>query len=142
MIGLDTNILVRFVTHDDPAQAAVADRVMAARTTRDKGYVPQLVQAELWWVLRRAYSKSARDVTRFLAELLASDNLLFEKPEDLAWALDQTPAGADLADLLIAREVSRHADRTLTFDQQAASLGFGLVLPDQTSATAPAGQGG
>jgi predicted nucleic-acid-binding protein len=130
VIGLDTNMIVRMVVRDDERQTAVADRVFDSLTPRDKGYLTQMVQVELWWVLRRRYRQPAAEVSKLMAELLASDNLEFEKPQDLAWALELTNQGADLADLLIARQASRRGGCTLTLDEKAAALGFGMELAD------------
>jgi predicted nucleic-acid-binding protein len=130
VIGLDTNMIVRMVVRDDERQTAVADRVFDSLTPRDKGYLTQIVQVELWWVLRRRYRLPAAEVSKLMAELLASDNLEFEKPQDLAWALELTNQGADLADLLIARQASRRGGHTLTLDEKSAALGFGMELAD------------
>ena len=56
MIGLDTNLLVRYFTQDDPVQSPIATDVMERRLTQDEpGFVSVVVIAETVWVLDRAY---------------------------------------------------------------------------------------
>jgi predicted nucleic-acid-binding protein len=124
--GLDTNIVVRLIMRDSPAMSARADVIFAELTPARKGYICQIVQAEIWWVLRRAYKLTAEQVTAALTGLLESDNLELEHAQDLKWALEQTANGADLADALIYRSSRRRANEVLTFDQKAAAKEFGL----------------
>jgi predicted nucleic-acid-binding protein len=124
--GLDTNIVVRLLMQDDPDQSARAAAIFDELTPARKGFICQIVQAEIWWVLRRSYKLTAAQATAALRGLLDSDNVAMEQPEALDWALEQTAHGADLADALIYRSSIRHARRVLTFDKQAADRGFGL----------------
>lgn len=51
MIGLDTNVVVRYLTHDDPAQTAAAVRMMDSLCSDPPGYLSLIVIAELVWGL-------------------------------------------------------------------------------------------
>lgn len=123
MIGLDTNVLVRYIVQDDEVQAGAAGRLIESRcTSEDPGLVATLVLCELAWVLGRGYGYSRVDVARALRTILSADELQVEAPE-LAWrALRLFEAGkADLADSLIGagnRELGAAA--TFTFDRHAA----------------------
>ena len=56
MIGLDTNVLVRYITQDDSRQSEVANHLIETRCSRSNpGHIGQIVLCELVWVLRRAY---------------------------------------------------------------------------------------
>ncbi|MGB7583868.1 MAG: PIN domain-containing protein, partial [Terriglobales bacterium] len=55
MIGLDTNVLVRYLTHDDPAQTAAAEKVMDSLTADSPGFLSLIVMAEVVWVLEVSY---------------------------------------------------------------------------------------
>ena len=123
MIGLDTNVVVRYITNDDPAQAAAAARVIDSLSPDAPGFLSLVVLVELVWVLEISYGFKKKEITRALETLLRSKELLVERAE-IAWqALRSFSAGnADFADCLI--EQSGHAagcQHTLTFDQRAAS---------------------
>lgn len=71
MIGLDTNVLVRYLTQDDPAQAARATRLMEQELSENEpGYVGLVALAETTWVLQRLYRASAAEIRDTVADLL------------------------------------------------------------------------
>ena len=132
MIGLDTNVLVRFVMRDDPAQSLIADSVMASLTSREPGYISHVVLVELWWVLRRNYKRSVDECTGFLEEIVNSDELKVENIQAVKWAIERLQRGADLADsLIVSLAEEAGCQKTVTFDQKAASrAGMTLLTPD------------
>jgi predicted nucleic-acid-binding protein len=123
MIGLDTNIVVRYLTHDDPAQAAAAVRVIDSLSSDSPGFLSLIVIAELVRVLEVSYRFKKSEIEQVLETLLRSKELVIERAEIVAQALRKFSAGhADFADCLIER--CGHAAQcqyTLTFDQNAAS---------------------
>lgn len=130
MIGLDTNILVRFLMVDDPAQSARAARVMETLSEEEPGFVSVVVLAETVWVLDRFYRQDRATIADVVQELLSSDSLALEHSAAVAWALGATrDQGADFADALIgAIAAEAGCERTLTFDRRAARLpGFTLA---------------
>lgn len=135
MIGLDTNVLVRYVVQDDPAQAAAATRLVEGRCTEDDpGVVPLVVLCELAWVLERGYRYRRGPIAAVLRKLLAARELRVERSE-LAWqALNGFEAGkADFADHVIglaAREEG--AEATWTFDRNAAQLSLFRLVEGRT----------
>ena len=131
MIGLDSNILVRFFTHDDPDQTAVAVDIIENRLSIDEpGFVSLIVLAETSWVLRRRYHYSWREVGGALKALAQLSAVRLESEREAFTAISAAAEdGAELADMLIAA-LARKAgcSVTLTFDEGAARLpGFQLA---------------
>ena len=123
MIGLDTNVLVRYIVQDDPGQGEAAARLIDGRCTASSpGYVSVTVLVELVWVLAGAYRYERRVVATVIRQLLRTIELMVED-RDAAWsALREFEAGAaDFADCLIARRNrARGCTQTYTFDRAAA----------------------
>jgi len=124
MIGLDTNVLVRYLTHDDPTQTAAAMRVMHSLSFDAPGFLSLIVIAELVWVLAISYGFPKDNIAQVIETLLRSRELMVERGEIVSQALRAFNAGrADFADYLIER--CAHAAEcqfTLTFDKKAASV--------------------
>lgn len=125
MIGLDTNVLARYIAEDDAAQSAAAARVLESLSAESPGFVPLVVIAELVWVLQFSYRFNKREVADVVEKLLRSAELMLENAEIVARALREfRRSRADFADCLIER--CAHAagcQHTVTFDRRAASLG-------------------
>lgn len=122
MIGLDTNVLVRYVTQDDPIQSAKASDLIESLTTLSPGFVSLVSVVELVWVLQSCYRSAKSDVVVVLETLLRTRELTIEHAETLWQALRRfTASKADFADCLIER--CAHAagcEYTATFDLNAA----------------------
>lgn len=133
MIALDTNVLVRYIVQDDPAQAAAASRLIESHcTSEEPGLVATIVLCELNWVLARGYGYSRAQVAAVVRAILAAEELEVEAPE-LAWrALRLFEDGkADLADDLIgAANRERGAVTTFTFDRVAAAGELFTLVPN------------
>lgn len=114
--GLDTNVLVRYLTQDDAAQFQAALRLL-----NRKGlvfHVPDFVLVEMDWVLSSVYDWSREEVAETLARLLTIHNLAFEDESRIRGALRALRSGADLADALIAARCQEQDCRDLaTFDK-------------------------
>jgi predicted nucleic-acid-binding protein len=129
MIGLDTNVLVRFLVRDDATQAAQADALMATLSPRAPGFVAPVVLAELWWVLAGAYGRTPSECRQAIAALVESDDLVIGSPAAVRAAVEASATGADFADALIT-ELGHGAGctATATFDKAAAKrAGMTLV---------------
>ncbi len=86
MIGLDTNVLVRYIVQDDPDQSAAAERLIEGRcTAQAPGYVSVLVLAELVWVLTSAYDYKKVAVIPVIRQLLRAAELAVEDRQTV-WA--------------------------------------------------------
>lgn len=121
MIGLDTNVLIRYFTQDDEVQSALASVVIDGLAESDPGHVTLITLVEIWWVLRGAYDVDRATVTAVLNDLLNSKEIILEHAETVRRALRRTERGADLADSLIhERGIDAGCERTITFDGKAA----------------------
>jgi predicted nucleic-acid-binding protein len=128
MIGLDTNVLVRYIMQDDVKQAALASRLVESLTASG-GFIPLVVVAELSWVLSSAYSLSREQLAQALEGVLRSKEWVVEKA-DIVWqAVRLFQSGsADFADCLIFRSATAAGcEKTVTFDRGAAKTG-GMTL--------------
>lgn len=122
MTGLDTNVLVRYVVQDDPAQSAVATRLIENFTAADPGFVSMFVVVEMIWVLQSSYKAGRPEIARVLETLLRSRELVVERAE-LVWQALRifTRSEGDFADCLIQRcGQAAGCDETVTFDQRAS----------------------
>ena len=125
MIGVDTNLLVRYIVRDDAAQARLATRVLEGKcTAQDPGFVSIIVLVELAWVLGRGYGYDKPVIVNVLSKLLTTAELRVEDAAPAANALRVfQSSNADFADCLIAaRNIEQGCDATLTFDRKAAQV--------------------
>lgn len=130
MIGLDTNVLVRYIMQDDVAQAARAARVIEALTVDEPGLVTLVSVVELVWVLESCYDLDRSQVVSAIEALLRTKELLVERAEIIWRAVRAFGSGhADFADCLIERSgAALGCERMLTFDRAAARhAGMSLI---------------
>lgn len=122
MIALDTNILLRYLVQDDPAQSAAATRLLEQQLTPERpGFVAITALLELDWVLRSQYLFSAANVAAALKQLVAADNLVCENGTAVREALDYRHG--DLADSILHLTARANGcSQTLTFDKKFARL--------------------
>ena len=113
MRAIDTNILVRYLTGDDPVQSA---RARAAVDGQDV-FVAITVLLESEWVLRGAYGFTRPQVCRALRAFAGLPRVSVENPPLLAESLDRAEAGMDFADALHLGAAS-HCESLLTFDRK------------------------
>ena len=125
MIGLDTNVLVRYVTQDDPVQSAKATAWIEGRLTPDNpGFISVVAMVETVWVLERTYSVADRDIAAFIERLLQADVLVIENEQQVFAAMvTLKESQGSFADALIAALGAKAGCfDTLTFDQKALRL--------------------
>ena len=123
MIGLDTNVIVRYITQDDPAQSAKATKLIESFSAETPGFIAAVAVVELVWVMQACYRASRQAVGDMLETLLRTEELVVEHAELIWQALRRfrTTPHADFADCLIER--CGHAAQckyTATFDRNAA----------------------
>lgn len=124
MMGLDTNVIVRYLTQDDPLQAELANKVISRATQQGQLlWVSQISLCETIWVLERAYKISKDEIIHILHLLLQTQELVFEK-HDLIWRAIQDYKqcqSVDFVDCLIGRQnESNECKYTYTFDKDAS----------------------
>ena len=124
MTGIDTNVLVRYLTRDDPEQYGAARRFLHARTPEDPGYINVVVLCELVWTLRAAYGADRVELARTIDLLLTTRQFVVERRDAVRAALrDFVEGQTGFADCLIARLNGEAGCRaTATFDRRAAAL--------------------
>jgi predicted nucleic-acid-binding protein len=131
MIGLDTNILVRYLAQDDPLQSPIAADILESRVTeKNPGYISIVAMVETVWVLDRAYGLVTSEIAAALERILQADTLVVESEQEVFEAMMALKEGSgSFADALIgALGAKAGCTRTLTFDKSASRLpGFELV---------------
>lgn len=130
MIGLDTNVLVRYIMQDDPKQSPLATGLVESLSADAPGFVTQVSVVELYWVLWSAYGLDRAQRGSAIDGLLRSKEIIVESAEVVWKALRVFQAGnADFADCLIERAAANAGcTRTMTFDRGAAkACGMQLV---------------
>jgi len=122
MIGLDTNVLVRYVAQDDPKQSAIASELIESLTASSPGFIALVSVVELVWVLQSNYQSSKSEIIVVLETLLRTRELTLENAETVWQALRRfSDSNADFADCLIERSANAAGcDHTVTFDSKAA----------------------
>lgn len=124
MIGLDTNVLVRYIMQDDKQQSLAANGLIGGFSPEEPGFISLVTVVELNWVLSKSFGLSDGDVARMLEGLLRSREMRVERAEEVWGALrDFRASRADLTNCLISR-AGRTAgcETTMTFDRAAARL--------------------
>jgi predicted nucleic-acid-binding protein len=129
--GLDTNVLVRYLTNDDPDQSKKASAIIEGAATKgEKLLVHPVVLCELVWVLETAYGYGRSDVAATLDHILRTAQ--FQIPEkDTVWSAwaDYRSGKGDFADYLIGRANGQlGATHTVTFDKDLKGHRQFLVL--------------
>lgn len=121
MIGLDTNVLVRYVAQDDTIQSPKASTLIESLTAETPGYVSLVSVVELVWVLTGCYASTKSEICEVLETLLRTKELIVAQAETVWKALRQFRVNnADFADCLIACSgTEAGCDYTLTFDKAA-----------------------
>ena len=123
-VALDTNVLVRLLVNDDPAQAEQAAALIDASSAC---FVPITVALELEWVLRGAYKLPRESVISAFKGLLAIRHLHLEQEQLVKRALDWHRHGMDFADALhLAR--SEGCGALISFDRRLVLLAGQLNL--------------
>ena len=130
MIGLDTNVLVRYLTQDDQEQANKANKLIEQQLSVHKpGYITLVTLVEIVWVLESCYGQSKSEILDVLHAVLTTKQLLIEQADIVYLALKRFINGrADFSDALIATLSDNNGCHVVfTFDKKAASVGMELL---------------
>ncbi len=131
MIGLDTNILLRYLVQDDPGQSARAGQIIERRLTeQDPGFVSLITVVEVVWVLKSLYQRSRQEIANDIEMILAADTLEVQNEQEVYEAVVALRNGTGtFEDALIGSlGIWRGCSATLTFDEKAAQRLRGFVL--------------
>lgn len=125
MIGLDTNVLVRYLAQDEPKQAARATRLIEEElSVSEPGFISLVVLVELCWVLKRLYSASADELLETVEDLLNTPRFQLDRRDVVAATVQFMKAGESaktgFADALIAQlAAAQGCSRIVSFDKAA-----------------------
>ena len=121
MIGLDTNIIVRYLTQDDPDQSRKASlEIEKGLSDGLMFFISDIVVCELVWVLETAYEYERREIIPVLENILRTKQFQFEN-KDLLWKslTDYRNKKGDFADHLIGHVGYKSGCQdTITFDAE------------------------
>jgi predicted nucleic-acid-binding protein len=123
MIGIDTNVIVRYIVQDDPKQAKAATKLIEQFCSKDNpGYINHIVLCEIVWVLRRNYKLEKQSICQVIEQIMRTDRLVIEDIQ-LVWkaleAFKETKA--DFADCLLSqRNLQAGCQYTATLDNAAS----------------------
>lgn len=123
MIGLDTNVLVRYLVQDDAAQSKLATKFIEKKCTdSEPGVIGHIVLCELSWVLESNYQQSRDQIANVIEQILQVSQLTIHNTDIIWRALsDYRSSDADFSDHLLARtNQAIGCEYTLTFDKKAA----------------------
>src|SRR5688572_17571631 len=125
MIGLDTNVMVRYLVHEDPAQNKQANALIDRSAAQEKAmFINHIVMCELAWVLGRGYGYGRAAVAEVIEKIMLGRQFEIER-KDMVWTAlaDFSASKSDFADCLIGvLNDLAECESTLTFDRSAASL--------------------
>lgn len=125
MLGVDTNVLVRFLVRDDEVQFEKARKLIKREVAAGRRvFISHLVLLETEWVLRSRYSLPKNLIIEAISRLLDATDVRFEDEPTIEEALFMwKDATADFADCLIGAKNRRLGCRaTATFDAKASKL--------------------
>ena len=129
MIGVDTSVLVRLLTADDPKQYEATVAFFAERSPSDPAYISSVTLAETTWVLRRIYKLPSNEISGSLRMLFDSDDFIVEGSLDLEPIRQGLAKPSQIADFLIGHLGSRaKCSHTVSFDRRAAKAVSSMEL--------------
>ena len=131
MIGIDTNVLVRYLAQDDPQQSALAvELIEGSCSENNPAYINHIVLCETVWVLERCYDVKKEMLAVILEKILKTEQFTIKGLEMVWQALKEfRKTGAGFADCLLSQiNLSNGCEHTVTFDKKAAiSKGYRLL---------------
>lgn len=130
MIGIDTNVLVRYIAQDDATQSARVTRLLEQECSpAAPGFIGLVVLLELVWVSEACYGASRAEIANMVRRILSIRQLVVEEAETAWKALRLFESSkADFADCLVARVAAAAGCTTvMTFDKAAAKAGMTLL---------------
>ena len=125
MIGLATNVLVRYLVQDDALQSLQATRIFERQLTQERpGFISLVTMVETVWVLDRVYGMSSHEIATAVERILQADTLFVQNEQEAFTAMTALKTGAgSFSDALIgALGVWAACAATLTFDMKAKRL--------------------
>ena len=130
MIGLDTNILVRYIAQDDEGQAAIVNELVDSLSEDEPGFVSLVAIAELSWVLKRTFKLTRDEVAQAVFRLLSGREIVVQDAILVGDALRfHSQLNSEFSDCLISRcSEAAGCTTVVTFDRKAAKSGTMKLL--------------
>jgi len=131
MVGIDTNVLIRYIVQDDPIQAKLATRFIEHNCTTDTpGFINWIVLCEVVWVLKRAYGYNKPIIINVLRQILLTAEFNIENSDVMWKALKEFESGqADFSDYIIGNSnLENGCEYTITFDKSVSGNPNFLLL--------------
>jgi predicted nucleic-acid-binding protein len=131
MIALDTNVVLRFLTQDDPIQSPQATALFSGLTADGPAYLCREVLIEVVWVLERAYGFSRSEIAAAIEGLLAARELVVEASERIALAIERyRQGGAGFSDKMISLAArDANCPEIYSFDRKAVTQAGMTAVP-------------
>ena len=131
MIGIDTNVLIRYLAQDDPIQSQLATKFIEKHCTAETpGFINHITLCEMCWVLKRLYKTRNEELHRIIEQLLRTAQLAVQHPQIVWMALEAFQrSDADFPDCLISQvNLENDCASTVTLDRQASrAVGFRIL---------------
>lgn len=131
MIGLDTNILLRYLAQDDPVQSPRATEIITRRLTEEEsGFVSLVTILEVVWVLKSLYKRSRQEIANDIEMILAADTLEVQNEQEVYQGVValRSDTGSFEDALIGSLGIWKGCSVTLTFDEKAAQRLHGFAL--------------
>jgi predicted nucleic-acid-binding protein len=130
MIGLDTNVIVRYIMQDDLVQSRKATRLVEEKLSSETpGYITLVTLAEVIWVLKSVYEIASKDLINLVGMLLATKQIRTERASTVYRAVKVFDSGrADFSDaLIVVVGMEDGCTEVVSFDKKAASIGMRVI---------------
>ena len=131
MMGLDTNVLLRYLAQDDPKESTRATEIIEQRLTEEEpGFVSLVTVLEVVWVLKSLFKRSRKEIANDIEMLLAAETLEVQNEQEVYHAVVSLRNGTGtFEDALIGSLGTwRGCSATWTFDEDAAKRLHGFQL--------------
>jgi predicted nucleic-acid-binding protein len=130
LIGIDSNVLLRYILQDDRSQSSKATEFIESLTASEPGFVTLICISELYWVLDHTCKQSKAEISAVIEYLITSDSILLQDELLVSHALISYSIGnADFDDCLIAQcALASGCSAVFTFDKTAAKSGIMQLL--------------
>ena len=131
MIGLDTNVLVRYLSQDDKIQSGKATKFIEKRITENEpGFINCIVLVETTWVLESCYGANKQSIVNIINQLASTKQLVLQNAEIVLKSLRvYISSNVDFADALLSTiNNEKGCETTITFDKKAGEISSFTLL--------------
>ena len=127
MIGLDTNVILRYLLQDDPRQTRLVNQIIDKQLSpENRGFISLVTVLETVWVLRSLLKQSSLQISAHIEHLLAADTLEVQNEQQVFEAAFALKRGAGEFEDALTGSLNAWArcPSTLTFDRRASRLPY------------------